>query len=215
MPFPSPETRHPLVMPDGQPHKSTVFLSAAIDHPRWMVGDYSYASAHEPPDDWAMNLSPYLYPQSPELLKIGKFVQIADGVKFITASANHRYDGISSYPFAIFDGMDGSRPSLPDGPYPDTIIGNDVWIGQGARILPGCVIGSGVIIGAGAVVGGNIPDYAVIVGNPGEIVRMRFEKTTISSLLDCSWWDWPIDAILANETAICGADIDLLAKADR
>ena len=79
--------------------------------------------------------------QDPERLVIGKFCQIADGVVFITSSANHRHDGISSFPFAIFDGgPTGGRPSMP-APGADTVIGHDVWLGQGARILPGARIG--------------------------------------------------------------------------
>jgi virginiamycin A acetyltransferase len=206
--FPAPQTAHPIALPDGSAYKGTVFLNAVIDHPRWSIGDYSYAAAFEPPQDWASRLAPYLFEQSAERLVIGRFCQIADGVRFITASANHRYDGFSSYPFAIFDGgsMADGRPSLPPGPFPDTVIGHDVWIGQGATILPGARIGHGVIIGAGAVVGGSVPDYAVVRGNPGRVARMRFDDRTIGRLLDLAWWDWPIDRIMAHETAICGAD---------
>ena len=112
--FPAPNTSHPVMLPDGTRHSGTVFLSAVIDHPRFEVGDYSYASAHHPPDDWAAYLAPYLYDFSPERLVIGKFCQIADSVRFITASANHRYDGISTFPFAVFGGggREG-RPSFP------------------------------------------------------------------------------------------------------
>ena len=132
-PFPAPDTRNPLILPDGSVHDGTVFLKSVIDHPRIDVGDYSYASAHVPPDDWAAHLAPYLSPFSAERLAIGRFCQIADGALFITASANHRRDGFSTYPFAVFDGFGDHRASLP-GPGPDTVIGNDVWIGQGARI---------------------------------------------------------------------------------
>ncbi|WP_424987599.1 CatB-related O-acetyltransferase [Microbulbifer sp. S227A] len=213
MPFPSPETLYPLILPDGQPHPSSVFLSAAIDHPRWQIGDYSYASAFQPPQDWAAHLAPYLHPASAERLRIGRFCQIADGVLFVTASANHRHDGFSSYPFAVFDGMDPARPSLPDGPFPDTEIGNDVWLGQGVRVLPGARIGSGTIVGTGAVVGGEIPPYSVIVGNPGQLLRRRFDQATIDRLLQLAWWDWPIETILAHEAAICGGDLAALEAA--
>ena len=124
--FPKPNQRHPILLPDGSPHAGTVFLSAVVAHPRMEIGDYTYASAHHPPDDWATSLAPYLYDFSPERLIIGKFCQFADSVQFITASANHRYDGISTFPFAVFGGgtLEG-RPSLPE-PGSDTRVGNDV-----------------------------------------------------------------------------------------
>ena len=211
--FPTPDTRHPVRLPDGTAHPGTVFLKPVIDHPRWEVGDYSYASAHQPPPDWAAHLAPYLYDFSPEKLVIGKFCQIADGARFITASANHRHDGFSSFPFAIFDGAGPDRPSLPAGPFPDTVIGPDVWIGQGARILPGAQLGPGVIVGAGAVVAGRVPPYAVVAGNPGRVRWMRFDAPTVDRLLALAWWDWPIDAIQGAEAAICGGDLDALERA--
>lgn len=210
--FPAPDTRNPVPLPDGSSHEGTVFLKAVIDHPRIEVGDYSYASTFDPPEDWAARLAPYLYDFSPEKLVIGKFGQIADGAMFITSSANHRYDGISSFPFAVFDGGPAdSRPSMP-GPGPDTVIGNDVWIGQGARILPGARVGDGVIVGAGAVVSGVIPPYSIIAGNPARIVRRRFSEEEIAALLDIAWWDWPIGEILASEAQICGGDVKALSS---
>ena len=211
--FPDALTRCPVILADGSPHSGTVFLAAAIDHPRIEVGAYSYASAFNPPEDWAARLAPYLFDHSPEKLVIGKFCQIADGVTFITASANHRYDGISTYPFAIFNGRDDtSRPSWPVAG-PDTVIGHDVWIGQGARILPGAHLGNGVIVGVGAVVAGVVPPYAIVAGNPARIMRMRFAPDHINALNQIAWWDWPIDRILAHEALICGGDVDALVRA--
>lgn len=214
-PFASPDTLHPVRLPDGSPHLGTVFLRPAIRHPRWRIGDYSYASAHRPPEDWAAHLAPYLYEFSSENLVIGRFCQIADGVQFITASANHRHDGFTSYPFAIFGGggMDG-RASLP-APGADTVIGHDVWIGTGARILPGARIGTGSIVGAGAVVGGAIPPYSVVVGNPGRVSRGRFAAEVIDRLLALAWWDWPIERILSCEGALCSGDPALLDRPGR
>ena len=211
-PFPAPDTRNPLILPDGSVHDGTVFLKSVIDHPRIDVGDYSYASAHVPPDDWAAHLAPYLSPFSAERLAIGRFCQIADGALFITASANHRRDGFSTYPFAVFDGFGDHRASLP-GPGPDTVIGNDVWIGQGARILPGAQLGDGVIVGAGAVVGGAVPAYSVVAGNPGRIVGRRFDAATVRRLCRLRWWTWPIAHILRHEAAICGGDLAALEAA--
>ncbi|MFB9151015.1 CatB-related O-acetyltransferase [Roseovarius ramblicola] len=212
-PFPDPTTRNPVILPDGSPHAGTVFLRAVLDHPRITVGEYSYASSATPPADWAARLAPYLYPGSPEQLVIGRFCQIADGVEFITASANHRHDGISSYPFAIFNGSaDPARPSMP-GPGDDTMLGHDVWLGRGATVLPGARIGNGVIVGAGAVVGGVVPAYSVVTGNPARALRRRFAPGDVARLEALAWWDWPIERIMAQEAAICGADIAALEAA--
>jgi virginiamycin A acetyltransferase len=212
MPFPSPDTCNPIHLPDGTAYAGTVFLRAVVNHPRWQVGEYSYASAHVPPSDWAQYLAPYLFDFAPEQLIIGRFCQIADGVQFITSSANHRKDGFSTYPFAVFHGQFDTAPSLPE-PGPDTVIGNDVWIGQGARILPGAQIGDGVIVGAGSVVGGKVAPYTVVAGNPARVLRTRFDTPTIARLLALAWWNWPIDLILQNEAAICGADLAALELA--
>ncbi|MBW4707320.1 CatB-related O-acetyltransferase [Roseobacter sp. YSTF-M11] len=210
--FPAPDVMHPVKLADGTVHTGTVFLAAAISHPRIHVGDYTYASAHQAPADWARHLAPYTYDFSPERLVIGKFCQIADGVQFITSSANHRYDGISSYPFAIFGRASKSgRPSLPE-PGADTIVGNDVWIGQGACILPGARIGHGVIVGAGSVVGGEIADYSVVAGNPARPVRRRFSPQVAARLVHLAWWDWPIEKVVTSEAVICGGDVDALAQ---
>lgn len=210
--FPPPHLRHPLILPDGTTHIGTVFLKAVIDHPRIEVGEYTYADAFDPPANWAARLAPYLHPQSSERLVIGKFCQIADGVEFITASANHRYDGGSSYPFALFDGGIGTeRASLP-GPGPDTVIGNDVWLGRRAMILPGAQVGDGVIVGAGAVVAGEVPAYSIVAGNPARVVRQRFACRTAERWQALAWWDWPIAMILEHEEAICGGDLSVLEQ---
>ena len=214
-PFPTPDTRLPLPLPDGSQHPGTVFLKPVLNHPQIEVGAYSYASTFDnPPHDWAARLAPHLHAFAPERLIIGKFCQIAHGAVFITASANHRRDGFSTFPFAVFGGgaVEG-RPSLP-GPGPDTTVGNDVWIGQGATLLPGATLGNGVIVGAGAVVAGTVPDYAVVAGNPARVVKLRFSDAVIARLNVVAWWDWPIDTILRHEAEIVGADLDALEAVD-
>lgn len=213
--FPSPDTVHPVTLPDGAVLPNNVFLKAVIDHPRMEIGAYTYANDFDPPDDpagWAGRIAPYLFPSSADRLIIGKFGQIAHGVRFITHSANHDMRGFSTFPFAIHDPerFPGYAAALPPGR--DTIIGHDVWIGADARILPGARIGTGVIVGTCAVVGGEIPDYSVVVGNPGRVIRSRFDAETVRRLLDIAWWDWPIEKIIAHEAAIVGADIEALSR---
>lgn len=214
MPFASQSDRFPIRFPDGTRHDGTVFLAAIADHPRLTVGRYSYFSSHVPFDDpkeCVARLAPYLYPASHEALIIGSFCQIAHGVQFITSSANHRYDGLTSYPFAIFDDAPGmmERPSMPQGGR-DTVVGHDVWLGTGALILPGARIGNGVIVGAGAVVAGEVPDYTIVGGNPAQIIRQRLSSAEAARMAQIAWWDWPIDLILTHEALLCGKDIDAL-----
>lgn len=69
-------------------------------------------------------------------------------------------------------------------------IGNDVWIGEKCFIKAGVKVGNGVIIGAHSVVTKDIPDYAIVAGVPARIIRYRFDKETISKLVDSEWWNW-------------------------
>ncbi len=207
MPLPDPQRRYPITLPDGSPHAGTVFLSRAVNHPRLEVGDYTYASDFEPPQDWAMRLAPYLFATSAERLRIGKFCQIAHGVRFITSSANHAMDGLSTFPFPVFDPdtMAGYQPDKRD-----TVIGHDVWLGYGALVLPGAQIGNGVIIGAGAVVRGTVPDYAIVTGNPACVARMRLKRADIKRLLELQWWHWPAKVVARAEPALLAGDISAL-----
>lgn len=209
--LPDPARAYPITLPDGSAHPGTVFLSRVIDHPRFRVGDYTYASDFDPPpkDGWAARLAPYLFDFSQEELRIGRFCQIAHGVRFIGSSANHAIDGISTFPFAVFDPqtMLGYQPDCRD-----MEIGHDVWLGYGAMVCPGARIGNGAIIGAGSVVRGAVPAYAVACGNPAQVVRMRFSPEQIARLERLCWWDWPRERLETAVEALQKADIDTLER---
>lgn len=207
-----PSLTHPILLPDGTAHEGLVFLANAIDHPRIEVGSFTYASDFDPPPipaDWAGRLAPYLFSFSTEKLIIGRFCQIAHGVRFITSSANHDMRGVSTFPFPVFD-PDTRAGYQPD--TRDTVIGHDVWFGADAMVLPGTRIGNGVIVGAGAVVRGDIPDYAVIAGNPAQVLKMRFPQQTIDRLNALAWWDWPVQRIMSAQDALSSADMDALER---
>lgn len=208
--LPDPNQSHPLVLPDGSRDAATVFLNQVINHPNIHIGDWTYYNDRKRPKDYAETLAPYLFPGAPEHLTIGKFCQIAEGVQFITATANHPMAGVSTYPFAIFnrERFGTYRASLPRGR--DTIVGHDCWLGREAMLLPGAELGHGVIVAAGAVVQGRVPDYAIVRGNPAQVVRMRYSPDQIERLLDLCWWDWPAKAIARAIPAIEAGDIDAL-----
>ncbi|MCC5971836.1 MAG: CatB-related O-acetyltransferase [Pararhodobacter sp.] len=212
-PFLSAAARHPMRFPDGRENPCMVHLNRAIDHPNFDIGDFTYANDFDPPQDWAGHLAPYIYHGAPERLVIGRFGQIAHGVRFITASANHAMGGISTYPFPIFN--PATLPLYADSfaDLPDTVIGHDVWIGHGALILPGAQVGHGAIIGAGAVVAGKVPDYAVMAGNPARVVRQRFSAEAVARLLALGWWDWPLERIAEALPQILAGDVEALCHA--
>lgn len=207
MPLPDTDRLTPVTLPDGSSHPGTVLLEQAIDHPNITVGAYSYASDFDPPQNWAQHLAPYLFPGSAERLIIGSFCQIAHGVRFITASANHATGGLTCYPFQIFD-LANNPGFQPD--RRDTIIGHDVWIGYGAMVLPGAEIGNGAIIGAHAVVRGKVPPYAIVTGNPGAVQKYRFAPSDIARLLALAWWHWPKALLEQAEAALIAGDLDTL-----
>lgn len=82
-------------------------------------------------------------------------------------------------------------------------------------VLPGVRIGDGAVIGARSVVAGDIPPYAVAVGNPARIVRYRFDEATIAALLELAWWSWPAERITEALPAIQTGTLAALAAVAR
>lgn len=207
--LPDAKRVHPVTLPDGSLHHGTVFLSNVIDQPNIDAGEFTYASDFDPPspEGWAARLAPYHFPMSDGQLSIGRFCQIAHGVRFITAAANHDYSGLTSFPFGIFS-LDKAPMKQPD--CRNTRIGNDVWLGYGAIICPGISIGNGAIIGAGAVVREDVPDYAIVAGNPARIIKMRLSAMDIARMNELAWWNWPVDQIASARDALEAGDLDSL-----
>jgi virginiamycin A acetyltransferase len=211
--FLNPVARHPVHLPGGTAVEGLVHLDQVIAHPNWSIGAHSYFSSFDPVVDYAAHLAPYLYPGAPERLVLGRFCALAHGVRFITSSANHPMGGFSTYPFAIMRPETMGAYAEEVGRRGDTMVGNDVWIGHGAMILPGVSIGDGAIVAAGAVVSRDVAPYAVVAGNPARQVRMRFDPEVVVALLLMRWWDWPVEAIEAAEPALAGVDIGALRAA--
>jgi virginiamycin A acetyltransferase len=155
------------------------------------VGDFTYFGD----SDFESHVTHH-YDFYGDRLIIGKFCQIAKGVEFIMNGANHSMRSVSTFPFHIFSAFGAPVPPVEKMTMKgDTIVGNDVWIGQNATILPGVHIGDGAVIGANSVVGSNVEPYAVAVGNPARLVRKRFDDDLIGIMLELKWWDLPIGEI--------------------
>ena len=172
------------------------YIKSVVTNPNIIVGDYSYYDdMNEGPESFEKHVTHH-YDFMGDKLIIGKFCSIARGVEFVMNGANHMLDCLTAYPFEVIDEFKGlSRPFGQRGNRGDTVIGNDVWIGQNAVIMPGVHIGDGAIIGANAVVAKDIPPYSIAVGNPAEVKKYRFDKETIDLLLKLKWWDKDIEVI--------------------
>lgn len=206
---PSPDTPYPL------PGTNRVgFLKPLIDDPNIEVGRFSYYDDPDGPEHFARRCVRYHYPAMGDRLVIGAFCAIATGVEFIMSGANHRLDGLSTFPFAIFGhGWEDDPANWKGGYRGDTVIGNDVWIGTDATILPGIRIGDGAVVAAKAVVTADVPPYAIVGGNPARLIKRRFDEADAERLIAIGWWHWPVDKITRNLEAIRGNDIGRLERA--
>lgn len=148
-------------------------------------------------------------------LSIGKFCSIADGVE-IFLGGNHRTDWVSTYPFPVFRRWKARGIAGHPNTRGDVVIGNDVWLGAGCVILSGVTIGNGAVVGCRAVVARDVPDYAIVAGNPAAVMRMRFAPAQVDALVKSAWWDWPPDAIRSALNLLLSGDVDrFLAEAAR
>jgi len=199
MSAPNPNTVHPIAGYDKE-----IYVKPTIKNPNIIVGDFTYIADSE----FESHVT-HLYDFIGDKLIIGKFCQIAAGVEFVMNGANHQMNAVSTFPFYTLEGWKMKPPAAGDMPFKgDTVIGNDVWIGQNATILPGVHIGDGAIIGANSVVGSNVEPYSVVVGNPAEVIRYRFDKDLTELLLKFKWWDKPIEEINALIPILTSCDLD-------
>ena len=169
-----------------------------------IVGDFTYIAD----SDFESHVS-HLYEWNDDKLIIGKFCQIAAGVEFVMNGANHQMNAVSTFPFYTLEGWEMLPPAKTDMPLKgDTVIENDVWIGQNSVILPGVHIGDGAIIGANSVVGSDVPPYTKVVGNPARAIQKRFDDELIELLLRFKWWDRSIDEINRLIPILTCSDLD-------
>ena len=183
---PNPDTIHPI-----PGYEREIYVMPTIQNPNIIVGDFTYIADTE----FESHVTHH-YPWNGDKLTIGKFCQIAAGVEFVMNGANHQMNAVSTFPFYTLEGWDMEPPARSDLPLKgDTVIGNDVWIGQHAVILPGVHIGDGAIVGADSVVGRDVEPYTIVIGNPAKVLRKRFDDDLIDLLLQFRWWDRSIEEI--------------------
>lgn len=178
------------------------------------VGRYSYYSGYyhgHSFDDCARFILP---DDDADKLIVGSFCSIGTGAAFIMAgNQGHRNDWVSTFPFfwmpevAAFEGAQNGF--LPAG---DTVIGNDVWIGSEAIVMPGITIGHGAVIGTRALVARDVEPYTIVGGNPAKPIRKRFDERQIAMLLEMQWWDWPEDRLRGAMPLLTTGDVEGLYR---
>lgn len=206
--FPSPDVAHPM---EGFPQ--VCFIKNTVRNSNIVIGDYTYYDDPDDSENFERNVL-YHFPFIGDKLIIGKFCAIARGVKFIMNGANHKISGISTYPFQIFgNGWEKVMPGPGDLPYKgDTVVGNDVWIGYDALIMPGVKIGDGAIISSRSVVVSDVEPYSIVGGNPAKQIRLRFTPDVIDALVRLAWWNWPTEKITEHLHLIVSQDVDALLR---
>jgi len=132
----------------------------------------------------------------PSGTSIGVYCSIADGVSCLRR--NHPYDRLSQHPF-FYNQYLGfvTKDTIEDNGDNPLTIGHDVWIGRNTTILPGCkYIGHGAIIGAGAIVTKDVPNFAIVGGNPAKIIKYRFSEEVQNTILKSPWWHLSIQQLM-------------------
>lgn len=138
------------------------------------IGDYSYLNY------FSIVLASHEFP-----VAIGKYCSISMHAVFVSSSKHHA-EWLTTLPASRFLDVSSADIGAP------ITIGNDVWVGAGAVILPGVTIGHGAIIGAGSIVtsGTNIPLYEIWAGSPAKKIKDRFPDEIKNKLLELQWWNW-------------------------
>ena len=193
------------------PCKGNIFLKNVINEHSIQIGDFTYAHVDSMEEDKILkSLVPYSFGN--KSLMIGKFCSIGFGVQFISPYANHQIHSFTTYPFwHVFSNKNNIEPWLEEAELKgDTSVGNDVWFGREAMVMPGVVIGDGAVIAARALVTQDVPPYGIVGGNPAKMIRYRFSNEVIDELLKIQWWNWDLAKIIRHHSILMGDDIEQL-----
>ena len=161
---------------------------------RYEIGEWSYG--HPRVLDWGTGAK----------LKVGRYCSFAGGVT-IFVDGEHHVEWVSTFPFPglVTEKRETDHCIVSKG---DLVIGNDVWICDGAIILSGVRIGNGAVVGARSLVAKDVPAYGVVGGNPARVIGFRFSNEQIAQLEKIAWWDWPVERVREAIPLLCSPSIN-------
>jgi len=151
------------------------------------------------------------FPGDTACVRVGAFSSIGPDV-ILMDGGDHRVDWISTFPFRAVLDLPGAYQDGHPLSHGDIEIGNDVWIGRGARVRSGVSIGDGAVIGGYAVVTRDVRPYAIVAGVPARELRRRFSEEQVAALERIAWWLWPMEEIERHVPQLCSADIDAFIR---
>ena len=140
-------------------------------------------------------------------LVIGHYVSIGHEVQFLLGG-NHRVDWVTTFPIRRVFGLPGAGNDGHPSSKGDIVVGNDVWLGFGSRILSGVTIGDGAVIAAGSTITRSVRPYAIVGGSPARELKRRFNDAQVERLLRVEWWSWSDEKVCAEVGALCSNNID-------
>ncbi|MBN1508508.1 MAG: CatB-related O-acetyltransferase [Sedimentisphaerales bacterium] len=172
-----------LARAEGGYARSRTIRRIFRDYHQIEVGMYSYGGCFD-----ASAITPFT--------RIGRYCSFAGGVKVF--NGNHPMEFRSTHPFFFNPEFGFVDHDLA--PRTRLVVGNDVWVGCNAIILPAVRhIGDGAVIGAGAVVTKDVPDFAVVAGNPATIIRYRFSEEVQQEIKASRWWDKDVEELTISD----------------
>lgn len=163
------------VAAEGGQKTSILARRRAWENHRVKAGMHTYGGCFEP-----------TFNVGGAFVSVGRYCSIAQRVSYFGASHPVERAVMSPYFYnRAFAGL-----NVDDVPRASLEIGNDVWIGNGALIMPGCLrIGNGSVIGGGSIVTHDVEPYSIVAGNPARVLRMRFDEDTCAALEESRWWE--------------------------